>query len=166
MDIGRLLVRLTIGGTFFVHGTQKLFGWFGGHGPRGTGGFFGQLGFPRPLALALLAGASEAAGLLLAFGFLTPFACLAVATTMVVAAGAVHVKNGFFVTEGGFEFNLVLWAVAAAIAATGPGAIVKNSPANPAAITSGPSAITVRIRTADTWALRIEPSVHESDWTA
>ena len=44
MDLGRLLLRLTIGGTFFVHGTQKLFGWFGGYGPDGTGQFFESLG--------------------------------------------------------------------------------------------------------------------------
>jgi putative oxidoreductase len=118
---GMLFLRLVVGGTLFAHGAQKLFGWFGGHGPRGTGGFFGSLGFPRPYTMALVAGASEAAGLLLALGFLTPFAALAIASVMVVAVGAVHMKNGFWSTGGGYEYNLVLWATAVAIAAAGPG---------------------------------------------
>jgi putative oxidoreductase len=121
MAYGILFLRLVVGLTLFGHGAQKLFGWFGGHGPRGTGGFFGSLGFPKPLAMAVIAGASEAAGLLLAFGFLTPFACLAIASVMVVAVGAVHAKNGFWVMNGGYEFNLILFAVAVTLAATGPG---------------------------------------------
>ena len=121
MAYGILLLRVVVGLTLFGHGAQKLFGWFGGHGPRGTGGFFGGLGFRRPYEMALLAGMSEAAGILLAFGFLTPFACLAIASVMVVAIGAVHVKNGFWSTSGGYEYNLVLWSTAVAIAATGPG---------------------------------------------
>jgi putative oxidoreductase len=121
MAYGILLLRVVLGATLASHGAQKLFGWFGGPGPRGTGGFFGQLGFPAPAALALLAGLSEAAGLLLALGFLTPFAALAIASVMVVAVGSVHVKNGFFAGNGGYEYNLLIWAAAVAIAATGPG---------------------------------------------
>jgi len=118
---GILLLRLIVGLSLFAHGAQKLFGWFGGHGPRGTAGFFGSLGFRPSLPMALIAGASEAAGLLFALGFLTPFAALAMASVMVVAVGAVHRRNGFFVTNGGFEYNLALWAVAIAVAASGPG---------------------------------------------
>ena len=121
MAYGILFLRVVLGLTLFAHGSQKLFGWFGGHGPRGTGGFFAQLGFRRPVELALLAGASEAAGVLVALGFVTPLACIALASAMVVAVGAVHVKNGFFATEGGFEYNLLIWAAAIAIAASGPG---------------------------------------------
>jgi putative oxidoreductase len=121
MNYGLLLLRVVVGLTMFSHGSQKLFGWFGGHGPRGTGGFFGSLGFPQPYAMAIVAGASEAAGLLLALGLLTPFAALAIASVMVVAVGAVHMKNGFWSTGGGYEYNLVLWATAVAIAAAGPG---------------------------------------------
>jgi putative oxidoreductase len=110
-----------LGATLFAHGAQKLFGWFGGHGPRGTAGFFGQLGFRRPYAMALLAGLSEATGALLVLGFLTPLAALAIAATMVVAVSSVHWRNGFFSTSGGYEFNLLIWACAVAIAATGPG---------------------------------------------
>lgn len=123
MAYGMLFLRVVVGLLLFGHGAQKLFGWFGGHGPRGTAGFFGSLGFRRQHALpmAVLAGLSEAAGLLLALGFLTPLACFAIATVMVVAVGTVHWKNGLWVTNGGYEFNLVLWTVAIAIAAGGPG---------------------------------------------
>jgi putative oxidoreductase len=118
-----LFLRVVVGLLLFGHGAQKLLGWFGGHGPRGTAGFFGSLGFRREHALpmAVLAGASEAAGLLFALGFLTPFAALAMASVMVVAVGTVHLRNGLWVTNGGYEFNLVLWTVAIAVAASGPG---------------------------------------------
>jgi putative oxidoreductase len=121
MAYGILFLRVVVGATLFSHGAQKLFGWFGGHGPRGTAGFFGSLGFRPALPMALAAGASEAAGLAFAFGFLTPFAALAIASVMVVAIGAVHLRNGFFATGGGFEYNLVLVAVAVGVAASGPG---------------------------------------------
>jgi putative oxidoreductase len=123
MAYGILFLRVIVGLLLFGHGTQKLFGWFGGHGPRGTAGFFGSLGFRRQHALpmAVLAGVSEAAGLLFALGFLTPFAALAMASVMVVAVGTVHWKNGLWSTGGGYEFNLVLWTVAVAVAASGPG---------------------------------------------
>jgi putative oxidoreductase len=118
---GLLFLRAVVGLSLAAHGAQKLFGWFGGHGPRGTAGFFGGLGFRPPLAMALIAGLSEAAGLAFALGFLTPFAALAMASVMVVAVGSVHWRNGFWVGNGGYEYNLVLWTVAAAVAATGPG---------------------------------------------
>jgi putative oxidoreductase len=121
MAYGILFLRIVVGTTVFAHGAQKLFGWFGGYGPRGTAGFFGSLGFRRPLVMAVMAGLSEAAGLLLVLGFLTPLAALAVATTMVVAVGSVHWRNGFWVTAGGYEYNLLLWAVAVTLATTGPG---------------------------------------------
>jgi putative oxidoreductase len=123
MAYGILFVRVVVGLLLFGHGAQKLFGWFGGHGPRGTAGFFGRLGFkPRhALPMAIMAGLSEAAGLLFAAGFVTPLAALAIATVMVVAVGSVHWKNGLWVTNGGYEFNLVLWTVTIAVAASGPG---------------------------------------------
>ena len=121
MSYGILFLRVIVGAVIAAHGAQKLFGWFGGPGPRGTAGFFGSLGFRPPLAMALLAGLSEASGLFFALGFVTPFAALAMACVMVVAVGSVHWKNGFWVSNGGYEYNLVVWAVAAAVAATGPG---------------------------------------------
>src|SRR5690348_13586023 len=56
VSYGLLLLRVVVGGTMFSHGAQKLFGWFGGHGPRGTAGFFGRLGYRVPLLMAVLAG--------------------------------------------------------------------------------------------------------------
>jgi putative oxidoreductase len=123
MAYGILFLRVVVGLLLFGHGAQKLFGWFGGPGPRGTAGFFGSLGFRRQHALpmAILAGLSEAAGLLFAMGLVTPFAALAMASVMVVAVGSVHWKNGLWATNGGYEFNLVLWTIAIAVAASGPG---------------------------------------------
>lgn len=121
MAYGILFLRVIVGLVFFAHGAQKLFGWWGGGGVRGTAGFFGSTGFRFPTAMALLAGVGEAAGLLFALGLLTPLAALLLTSTMVVAVGSVHWKNGLFAMNGGYEFNLVLWTVAIAVAASGPG---------------------------------------------
>ena len=73
MSIGILILRLVVGLTLAAHGTQKLFGWFGGYGLAGTGGFLEQLGFVPGRRHALFAGLAETgAGLLLALGLLTP----------------------------------------------------------------------------------------------
>ena len=75
MSYGILLLRLVVGVAFVGHGTQKLFGWFGGYGPKGTGGFFASQGYRAPVLMAVAAGLSEAAGgALLALGFATPLA--------------------------------------------------------------------------------------------
>jgi putative oxidoreductase len=122
MAIGLLLLRAVVGLTLAAHGAQKLFGWFGGYGLAGTGGFFEQLGFRPGKLHALSAGLVEAgAGLLLALGLLTPFAAAGIVAVMLVAVLSVHVKNGFFVTKNGFEYNLVLAAAAVALAFAGPG---------------------------------------------
>lgn len=121
MSYGILLLRVVVGGTLFAHGTQKLFGWWGGSGPARTGGFFGGLRFRAPVAMAVLAGLGETSGLAFALGFLTPLAALAMATVMLVAIWAVHRPNGFFNSNGGFEFPLGVAAAAVAVAATGPG---------------------------------------------
>ncbi|HXR11049.1 MAG TPA: DoxX family protein [Gaiellaceae bacterium] len=121
MAYGLLLLRVAVGGVFFAHGAQKLFGWWGGGGLRGTAGWLGSAGFRPPLLMALLVAVAESSGALLALGLATPFAAFAVASAMVVAVGSVHWKNGFFSGNGGYEFNLVLWSAAVALAATGPG---------------------------------------------
>jgi putative oxidoreductase len=124
MDLGLLIARLVIGLTLAAHGSQKLFGWFGGGGIAGTAPFFEQLGFRPGRLQAALAGIAETAGgLLLAAGLLTPLAAAALIGTMVVAVGSVHWGKGFFLSTGGFEYNLVLAAGALAVAFTGPGAI-------------------------------------------
>ena len=69
MSYGILLLRLVVGIAFVGHGTQKLFGWFGGYGPKGTGGFFASKGYRAPVLMAVAAGLSEAGGgTLLALG--------------------------------------------------------------------------------------------------
>jgi putative oxidoreductase len=121
MAYGLLLLRVVAGLSIAAHGAQKLFGWFGGGGLKGTAGSFDSLGF-RPAALmALLAGLGETAGVLFAVGFLTPLAAFAMATVMLNAIESVHWKNGFFNGNGGYEFNLLLLTVAVSVTATGPG---------------------------------------------
>jgi putative oxidoreductase len=123
MDIALLLLRLVIGLTMAAHGTQKLFGWFGGYGLAGTGGFMEKLGFVPGRRAALSAGLAEAlGGLLLALGLVTPLAAAAIIAVMTVAVVTVHISKGFFVTGGGYEYNLVLAAVALSLALLGPGA--------------------------------------------
>jgi putative oxidoreductase len=122
MSYGLLALRVVVGLVMAAHGAQKIFGWFGGGGPRGTAGVFEQLRFRVPLGMALAAGAAElGGGLLLATGLLTPFAALAVAIVMLNAIGVVHWPRGFWNTNGGYEFNLVILTVAVALAATGAG---------------------------------------------
>jgi putative oxidoreductase len=124
MDIGFLLLRLTVGLTLAAHGAQKLFGWFGGPGLDGTGGFFEKLGFVPGRRHALMAGLAEAGGgLFLALGLVTPFAASVVLAVMLVAAVTVHLKQGFFVTTGGFEYTLILASAALSLAFTGPGSL-------------------------------------------
>lgn len=123
MDLGLLIVRLVVGFTLAAHGSQKLFAWFGGYGPEGTGQFLEALGFHPGRRHAVMAGLTEfGGGLLLALGFLTPFGAALVASVMLVATITVHLKGGFFATSGGYEYNLVLAASAISLAFTGPGA--------------------------------------------
>jgi putative oxidoreductase len=122
MATGLLLLRLTLGLTFAAHGGQKLFGWFGGLGLDATGRALAGLGFRPGRRHALMAGVVElAAGLLLAVGLVTPLASLAFVSVMLVAALAVHSRNGFFITEGGYEYTLVMGAAGVMFAFTGPG---------------------------------------------
>jgi putative oxidoreductase len=121
MAYGLLLIRVVVGTQMAAHGAQKLFGWFGGGGPRGTAGFFGNLRFRNPLAMAVMAALAELSGVLFAVGLLTPLAALAIAVVMLNAIATVHGKNGYFAGDGGFEHNLGILAVAVGIAATGPG---------------------------------------------
>src|SRR5918999_3993251 len=121
MSYGILALRVVVGLVVAAHGAQKLFGWFGGGGPRGTAGSFEQLRFRPPLVMAVAAGAAEfGGGVLLAAGLLTPFAALAIVIVMLNAIVAVHWRNGFWNANGGYEFNLVVATAAVALAATGP----------------------------------------------
>ncbi|MBV8079043.1 MAG: DoxX family protein [Actinobacteria bacterium] len=120
MAYGILFLRLVLGLTMAGHGAQKLFGWFGGPGPQGVAGFMGTLRFRTPRATGLLLGMSElGGGMLVAAGLVTPFAALAVAVVMLNAIALAHWRNGFWNTNGGFEFPLLVWAGVVSVAATG-----------------------------------------------
>ena len=120
MAYGILFLRLVLGLTMAAHGTQKLFGWFGGPGPSGVRGLMASLGFRTPFAVGLLLGTSElAGGTLLAAGLLTPFAGLLLAVVMLNAISLVHLRNGFWNGDNGIEFPLLVWAGAVSLAATG-----------------------------------------------
>ena len=124
MDTGLLIIRLVVGLLLAAHGAQKLFGWFGGYGIAGTGQFMESLGFRPGRANAAVAGVAElGGGLLFAAGFVTPLGAAAIVGVMLNAIAAVHLRNGPWVTEGGYEYNLVLIAAAIGVAAIGPGAV-------------------------------------------
>jgi putative oxidoreductase len=124
MAIGLLLLRITLGLTLAAHGAQKLFGWFGGLGPDGTAQGLAALGFHPGRRHALAAGFVETtAGLLLAFGLLTPLAAAASLSVMIVAAVSVHLRHGFFIMDNGVEYYLVFGHGAITLAFTGPSAV-------------------------------------------
>ena len=117
MKIGRLLLRLVVGGLFIGHGAQKLFGWFGGHGLEATAQGFEQLGLRPGRRNAIAAGGAEAGGgALLAAGLATPLAASVLIATMLTAIYRVHAKNGPWASNGGYEYNLVLIAAVLALA--------------------------------------------------
>jgi putative oxidoreductase len=123
MSYGLLVLRVVLGLVMAAHGAQKLFGWFGGGGPRGTASAFAHLGFRAPLAMAVFAGLAEVGGgLLLAAGLATPLAALALTGVMLNAISTAHWRNGFWSSSGGYEYNLLIITAAVALAATGPGA--------------------------------------------
>ncbi|MEH6567109.1 MAG: DoxX family protein [Halopseudomonas sp.] len=111
--LGYPLIRITAGLMLMPHGAQKLFGWFGGYGLQGTGQFFGEtLGMHPGVLFALLTGLIEFfGGLALVLGLLTRPAALAITVFLGIAI-TVHLGNGFFWTDGGFEYPL-LWALTA-----------------------------------------------------
>ena len=122
------VVRVTLGVIFFAHGSQKVFGWFGGYGLKGTTGYFVSTGLPPVVAYAVcffeLLG-----GIGLVLGLLTRLAALAIITVMTGAIAKVHWPHGFFInwelTAGkghGFEANLAFIAMAVACVIAGGGA--------------------------------------------
>lgn len=123
IDIGLLLLRLVVGLSFMAHGAQKLFGWFGGYGPKGTGGWMESVGIKPGVAIAVLSGLMElVGGLLFAAGFLTVLGAALITLTMLGAIVKVHGRNGYWSTANGYEYNLLLIAVAVALVFTGAGA--------------------------------------------
>ncbi|MBV8170422.1 MAG: DoxX family protein [Candidatus Eremiobacteraeota bacterium] len=121
-SIALLIARILVGWIFIAHGAQKLFGWFGGYGLKGTGGFFESLGMrPGPL-FALAAGLGEfVGGALVLLGWLNPIGPALIVAVMLVAIATVHISKGFWSSNGGYEYNLANIAAALAIAGAGEG---------------------------------------------
>ena len=121
-DMAWLLLRLVVGITFVMHGSQKLFGAFNGPGVQGFAGFLGSLGVPAPILFSWIVSLVEFfGGLALILGIFTRLFALLISVDMTVALLLVHVKNGFFAGAGGFELVLLLLASALALATHGAG---------------------------------------------
>jgi len=124
MKIARVAARAVIGGLFVGHGTQKLFGWFGGPGLEATSAGYDSIGLRPGGRNAIAAGVSEAAGGAgLALGLAMPLAAAALIGTMITAIRTVHLKNGPWNANGGYEYNLVLIVALAALVEAGPGCL-------------------------------------------
>ncbi len=121
--LGLLILRLAVGLIVAGHGAQKLLGWWGGPGMNGWTQSVAKLRIRPALPWAWIAALAEfGGGILLALGFLSPLGSLAIAGSMLVAIATVHLPRGFWVSKGGYEFNLALLAAVTALALTGPGA--------------------------------------------
>jgi putative oxidoreductase len=115
-------LRLIAGIIFSAHGSQKLFSWFGGYGLEGTGQWMESIGLAPGYLMALLAGSAEFfGGIFLIVGFLTRPTSLVLAITMIVAIFSVHIDNGMFMSNNGYEFGLSLIAITLALFIQGGG---------------------------------------------
>lgn len=119
-----LALRIPVGIIFMAHGSQKLFGWFGGYGLRGTGQWMASIGLEPGVLMAFLAGSGEfLGGLFILLGLLTRPAALVLSLTMIVAIASVHIGNGLFMANNGYEFGLALLAASTSLAFSGAGKV-------------------------------------------
>ncbi|MDX5371042.1 MAG: DoxX family protein [Pseudomonadaceae bacterium] len=119
---GIALLRVVTGLTFAAHGAQKLFGWFGGYGLEGVGQWMESIGITPGYLMAALAGSAEFfGGLALVVGLLVRPAALSLLVAMLVAMFAVHWPNGFFITNNGYEYALILGLISATLMIEGAG---------------------------------------------
>ncbi|BDU39815.1 DoxX family protein [Vibrio nigripulchritudo] len=117
-----LALRIPVGIILMAHGSQKLFGWFGGYGLEGTGQWMASIGLAPGVLMAFLAGSAEFfGGLFLILGLLTRPAAIVTAFTMIVAIFSVHFENGLFLSNNGYEFGLALLAASVSLAISGSG---------------------------------------------
>lgn len=117
-----LALRVPLGVIFMAHGAQKLFAWFGGYGLEGTGQWMASIGLEPGYLMALLAGSAEFfGGLFLLLGLLTRPTAAVLAVTMLVAILAVHLPNGLFMSNNGYEFGLALLAASVSLVFSGAG---------------------------------------------
>ncbi|MDV6237486.1 DoxX family protein [Leptospira ellisii] len=126
-DLNSLLLRVILGLVIFPHGAQKLLGWFGGYGFKGTMGFFtGTMKLPAIIAFLVIIGESFGS-LALIFGLFTRFTAISIAIILLGAALLVHKDNGFFMNwygaqKGeGYEFHILAIGAALLLAITGAG---------------------------------------------
>ncbi|MGO2233718.1 DoxX family protein [Marinomonas sp.] len=120
--IASTILRIPVGLILMAHGAQKLFGAFGGYGLEGTGQFMASLGLEPGYLMALLAGSAEFfGGLALVIGLLVRPASIVVAFTMLIAIFTVHISNGLFMSNNGYEYALTLLIVAVSLAFSGAG---------------------------------------------
>lgn len=123
LEIGLTILRVSIGLVLAAHGSQKVLGWFGGHGLDGTKSMHESLGMrPAGLWAWVNGGVELAGGLFFAFGILTPLMAAAIVINMLMAVFLVHRENGFFNMNSGYEFPLTLAVGALTFGLTGPGA--------------------------------------------
>lgn len=121
-SLAPIALRVVAGVIFAAHGAQKLFAWFGGYGLEGTGQWMASIGLEPGYFMALMAGSAEFfGGLLLIAGLLTRPAALVLAITMLVAIVTVHLDNGLFMSNNGYEFGLSLMAISIALVFSGAG---------------------------------------------
>jgi len=122
ISLALLILRLGVGLTLAGHGAQKLFGWFGGSGLTRLGQSLEKQGF-KPvwpwIALAIVG--EVGGGISVALGFLTPLGAAGILGAMAMATFKSHLKNGFWLNKGGYEYSLVLLIVSITIGLIGPG---------------------------------------------
>ncbi|UTF61573.1 DoxX family protein [Gilvimarinus sp. DA14] len=122
--LGALALRVPVGVILLAHGAQKLFGWFGGYGIEGTGQWMESIGLAPGYVMAGLAGSAEFfGGAALILGLLVRPAAIVSAFTMLVAIVTVHLGNGLFMSNNGYEFALALLAASVSLAFSGAGSV-------------------------------------------
>ncbi|MBB1430521.1 DoxX family protein [Pseudoalteromonas sp. SG43-4] len=120
--VAALILRVPVGLILAAHGAQKLFAWFGGYGLEGTGQWMASIGLEPGYWLAMMAGSAEFfGGIALAIGLLTRPAAVVTAFTMLIAIFSVHISNGLFIANNGYEYALTLLVVTLVLAIQGAG---------------------------------------------
>lgn len=120
-DLAMLVLRVMVAIVGIYHGSQKLFGLFGGPGLKGFSSFLESIDVPMPMVSAVMAGGAECfGGLLVGIGLLTRFAAIPFLVAMVVAIAKVH-PGAFSLQNNGMEYALTIAAILLAIALAGPG---------------------------------------------
>ncbi|MBU2971683.1 DoxX family protein [Pseudoalteromonas sp. C2R02] len=119
-----LALRFGAGAIFFAHGAQKLFAWFGGYGLEGTGGWMESIGITPGVLMATMAGSAEFfGGIFLMLGLLVRPTSIVLAITMLVAIFSVHINNGLFMSNNGYEFALALLIISISLVFRGAGSL-------------------------------------------